>query len=160
MDNTFSKNTSQAALASGPPSAPTPPLKGQKMDPAIGKLSEDLGMSLRTLRMLEERYSTVRKKMQVSDQNTIEDTNKIFTSLKLISKDISDLKLKIEDMRVKLGSFENEIKEMADKQDLKVLQRYLELWEPMQFMTEKQAIQLIRDALKQMREKESAEKTK
>ncbi len=56
--------------------------------------------------------------------------------------------MKVEDMRLKLGMFEKEIKEMADKQDVRVLQRYIELWEPMQFLTEKQAIQLIRDTLK------------
>lgn len=129
--------------------------KGQKVDANLNKMTDDLGQTLRILRMLEERYSTLRKKMQMSDQNIIDDTNKIFTQLKLIVKDISDLKIKIEDMRIKLDMFQNEIKEMATRQDLTVLQRYIELWEPMQFMTEKQAINLIRDALK---EKETSKK--
>lgn len=126
--------------------------KSQKSDPAIVKLGENLNQTLRTLRMLEERYSGLRKKMQMSDQNMIEDTNKLFTQLKLISTDISDLKMKIEDMRQKLEIFSKEIDEMASKQEVTVLQRYIELWQPMNFMTEKEAIALIKDALKQKNE--------
>ena len=147
-------NFSSPGMAQPPP---IPPSRG-KTDPAIAKISEDMTQALRTLRMLEDRYSTIRKKMQMSDQNMIEDTNKVFTQLKVIVKDITDLKIKVEDMRVKLGVFENEIKDMADKQDLKVLQRYVELWQPMDFMTEKQAIQLIRVAMKQYKEMEDIKK--
>jgi len=137
----------------------SPPLSTQKgqSDAALGKINEDLGQALRTLRMLEERYSTLRKKMQMSDQNIIDDTNRIFTSLKLVVKDIDSLKMKVEDMRLKLNMFAGEIKEMAPRQDLKILERYLDMWEPMQFLTEKQAIQMIKDALK---EKDMSEKKK
>jgi hypothetical protein len=154
MENINQQNNPQNSFMGV--NAPQAPLKGEKIDSVTTKLNDDLGQALRTLRMLEERYSTIRAKIQVSDQNIIEDTNRIFTQLKLIVKDITDLKIKIEDMRIKLNTFSNEIKEMASKQDLKVLQRYIEMWEPMQFMTEKQAISLIKAAFK---EKEDSRKS-
>ncbi len=157
MENQAQKNDSPPSFT-GSPSQIQIPQKGEKMDVSLNKVGEEIGQSLRTLRMLEERYSTIRSKIQVSDQNIIEDTNKIFTQLKLIVKDITDLKIKIEDMRLKLNTFSTEIKEMASKQDVKVLQRYVEMWEPMQFLTEKQAIQIIREALRQYKEKEEIRK--
>ena len=120
-----------------------------KQDPVMSGLNEQLNQSLRTLRMLEERYSTLRKKMQLSEQNMIEDTNKVFTQIKLIVSDINELKMKISDIKQKLDIFEKEIDEMATRQDVMVLQRYMDMWEPMQFLTEKDAIKLIKDALRQ-----------
>lgn len=113
------------------------------------KLNDNISEVSRTLRMLEERYVSIRRKMQVSDQYIIDDTNKIFTKLKLIVKDIEDIKLDIVEIKEKLEIFSNEIGEMANKQDLKVIQKYIELWQPMTFLTEKQALSMIKDEIEE-----------
>lgn len=132
--------------------------KAPKTDPALTSLNEELNQSLRTLRMLEERYSTLRKKMQLSEQNIIDDTNKIFTQIKLIVSDINDLKMKVNDIRQKLEIFEREIEGMASRQDVIILQRYLDMWEPMTFLTEKDAIKLIREAIIQKEKQKLSKK--
>lgn len=122
--------------------------KHLKVNPEMSKINEKFAAISRTLRILEERYMTLRKKTQISDKNIIYDTNKIFTELKLAVNDISEIKVNIEEMQQKLETFSSEIKDMANSKDLKILQKYIELWEPIQFLTEKEAIKIINDYLK------------
>ena len=123
------------------------PQKNIKIDPALIKTNEKLSDISRSLRMLEERYDTLRKKNQMSDQNLIDDTSKIFTKIKIVFEDINSIKLDMEEMKQKLDTFGIEIKEMANSHDLKILQKYVDMWEPMKFLTEKEALRIIRDEL-------------
>ena len=106
----------------------------------------------RSVRMLEERYTTLRKKNQISDQNIIDDTNKTFMKLKQLFNEINDVKVNIDEMKEKLDIFSIEIGEMASRHELKVLKNYINLWEPMKFLTEKQAIRIIKEELSSKKE--------
>ena len=124
-----------------------PPPKNKTGEANLDKFREDISNLFRTLRILEERYITLRKKSQLSDQSAIEDTNNIFTHLKLINQDIENIKVDIMEIGEKLNVFQKEIEGMASIQDLKVLQKYVEMWEPIDFITESEALKIIRDEI-------------
>lgn len=89
----------------------------------------------RRLRVLEERYSNLRKKIQLSDQNLIESERSFIKEIHTANDEIMELKRGTNDFSEKILLFQEELRQSARKQDVKILEKYLLLWSPQQFVT-------------------------
>ena len=89
----------------------------------------------RRLRILEERYSNLRKKMQLTDQNLIESEKSFNKEVRSFNDETMDLKRNIADFEEKVAIFSNEMSNVAKKTELKVIEKYLALWNPTTFVT-------------------------
>ena len=83
--------------------------KSQKTDNSqeLSTISSNIGNLNRRLRVLEERYTNLRKKSQLTDQNMLHIDKKII----------------------------EEIKTCAKNEDIKVIEKYVNMWEPVKFVT-------------------------
>ncbi|PLW80787.1 hypothetical protein C0585_00785 [Candidatus Woesearchaeota archaeon] len=113
----------------------------------INQINVDINTLSRRIRMMEERYYNLRKKTQLTDQNMLDDNKRINNQLKYFTSNIKELKKKVTDISEKLSMFDEELKDTAKKRDLTIIDKYLEFWEPMNFLTEKDARQIIKDFL-------------
>lgn len=104
---------------------------------------ENLSKSITTigsrLRVLEERYSNIRKKSQMIDENLLDFEREIREELRSISQDILDLKRSASDINENLISISAELKSSVRQDELKVFEKYLEMWQPMNFLTKSEA---------------------
>ena len=91
-----------------------------------------------TLRILEERYSNLRNKSQLSEQNLIDIEKDVTKDMKILSEEIMDLKHDIKDIHEKLTIITNEMQNLANKDEFKVLDKYLDMWQPLNFVTRKE----------------------
>ncbi len=98
----------------------------------VASLITDLDRRLRTL---EERYSNLRKKLQLTDQNLIESERSFGKELRTFSDELLELKRNSNDFSEKTILFQNELENTAKKNDVKVLEKYLALWSPSTFVT-------------------------
>ncbi|MBN2421318.1 hypothetical protein JXB27_03510 [Candidatus Woesearchaeota archaeon] len=89
----------------------------------------------RSVKTVEDRFSTMHKKAQVTEQNMIANDKKLFGEIKIINSELMDLKSEIADMKEKLILLVKELKLSATKEEVGVLQKYLSYWEPMNFVT-------------------------
>ncbi|MFA5797027.1 MAG: hypothetical protein WC916_03260 [Candidatus Woesearchaeota archaeon] len=89
----------------------------------------------RRLRTLEERYGNLRKKVQLSDQNLIESERSFIKEIRTVNDELMDLKRTMNDFSEKILIFHDELNKSAKKQDVKVIEKYLLLWSPQQFVT-------------------------
>jgi len=119
--------------------------KPTKYDPMFSSLNEQINNLTRRIRILEERYSNLRKKTQVTDQNMIEDVKNLSTDIKLLNQDITELKKQMLDFNEKTNLLINEIKQSVKKHEFMLLDKYINLWEPMKFLTFDDAVKLIKD---------------
>ncbi|MGV8151261.1 MAG: hypothetical protein ACP5NV_06045 [Candidatus Woesearchaeota archaeon] len=101
----------------------------------IASIITDLDRRLRTL---EERYSNVRKKLQLTDQNMIESERSFVKEIKAINDDTLKLKKQVNDYSEKMSILSEEVGESAKRVDLKVIEKYLALWNPQIFVTRKE----------------------
>lgn len=122
-------------------------MTNQAVSTPITQLNTDMSSLSRRIRMLEERYYNLRKKTQLTDQNMLEDNKKITTHMDYFKTSIKEVKKKVADITEKLSMFDEEMKDTAKKRDITLINKYLEFWEPMVFLTEKDAIKLIGDTL-------------
>ena len=91
----------------------------------------------RRLRMLEERYSNLRKKIQLTDSNLIDSEKTYSKELRTFNDELLELKRSTSDFADKVLIFSGEMDNTAKKNDLKVLEKYLAMWDPRLFVTRK-----------------------
>ncbi|MFH1316824.1 MAG: hypothetical protein ABII01_04860 [Candidatus Woesearchaeota archaeon] len=103
-------------------------------------------VSLR-LRVLEERYTNLRRKTQVIEQNMLNAHKQIKEEIKMNNSDMTDMKRDIKDIKNKMRQIVLELKNCALKEDLNVLRKYVEMWEPINFVTQNQAEKMIQEAI-------------
>lgn len=137
---------------------PEKPEDGKSQDknkkPVAVKKETEIGMPqpvsnqfeeiMRRLRLLEERYSGLRKKTQFTEQNMLKDAKDLFIEIKTLNETISELKNEMVFLNEKIVKLESEIESSVNKSDLNALSKYIELWQPMEFLTRKQAEDLLK----------------
>ncbi len=132
----------QAPLAPGqipnrpqmPPIQPKP--KKQQIDPAmVEHVAKSVNAVGANLRILEERYALMRNRNQVAEEGMVELQRSLNKDFKNLSDEITDLKHSLKEIVDSLRLIDAEMKNLVKKEELKVLDRYLDFWQPMNFVT-------------------------
>ena len=111
-----------------------PPFKSkesQELVNVLGKVSSNL-------KILEDRYSNLRRKTQLTDQVLIETQRGFAKEKRLINEDLLEVKRKIQDMSDDLDEMKKELSEAVSMDDFIVLKKYVEYWELLRFVTRKE----------------------
>jgi hypothetical protein len=123
---------------------PQQPVKKQAPDfEAFNRISKNVNNVAANLRILEERYSTLRNKSQVSEQSMISMEKDIRADIRLLSDDLLDLKRNLSDIKDKLRLISGEVSNLVKKEDFKVVERYVDMWQPMNFVTKNELDKLV-----------------
>ncbi len=113
------------------PSAPTHTVqKATQPSPSV-----NLSSLTRRVRMLEERYTKASNRMDMDEHALIDFKKKVNIEIRTINSDLDDIKRDIADIKEKITMIVKELKTTARKGDVNVLKKYLELWEPLNFIT-------------------------
>ena len=128
-------------------SKPVKPKKEKPLDPRVISLLKEVSNLSTKLRLLEERYTNLRKKTQVTDQNMLEAHKKINVEVKTSNSDVNDMRRGLNKITDEIRLIVSELKETAKKEDVIIMQRYLDLWEPLNFVT-REELERMADQLK------------
>ncbi|MBI2147760.1 hypothetical protein HYU19_04785 [Candidatus Woesearchaeota archaeon] len=127
------------------------PSKGQKkQDASASDISNQLLNASRRLRILEERYSTLRKKTTVTDTNMLEHYQDFGRSIQLANDELTELRRDLIDLRDKMRLLVRELKSCATSEEVKILQNYLSFWEPVNFVTRNEVEKIIEEKLDEL----------
>ncbi len=116
---------------------------------------QEKGMSDATsgVRGLEEKYSNLTRRMQLLEQNVIGYNKRAVTDLKSLNSEIMEVKKQIDDLNEKIGLIAKELQTLAKKEDVDILRKYLDLWEPVNFVTQVGVDRAVQRALEEKTEK-------
>lgn len=114
-------------------------------------VSEELESTINRLRVLEERYTNMQTELRVTEENMISRNKKITTEVKSISMEINELKKEVNEIKDNILLMIREMQGFSKKEDTKVLQKYIEMWEPMNFVTHKEVEDIISEKLSEKR---------
>jgi predicted RNase H-like nuclease (RuvC/YqgF family) len=126
------------------------PKDNSKLETEVQELRQEVNSLTRRIREIEEKNQNQRKKLNVIDTNIMNQSKKISTETKIMYSEIDELKHILEDFDNKMLLMIKEIKQCAKDQDLKVLQKYMEIWEPMRFVTRNEVKKIIKDIIEDM----------
>lgn len=135
------------------PQPPEPPAKkglfGQKPAPGPGPevsgLTEQINNLSARIRISEERFSDLRKRLDFIEQNLLSNHKKAMGDIKLLGEDVHQLKHSLTDVQDRIITVIKELRLTARKDDINVLKRYIELWDPVKFVTADQAEKIARE---------------
>src|SRR3989344_1121327 len=90
------------------------------------------------LRLLESRYNAVRDRVLITNQNMISGYKKIHEEIREIKTDMFEIKNSIKKIAEELRFF-------AKKEQVKVLEKYIDLWNPLKFVTEEELRRVLEE---------------
>lgn len=103
-------------------------------------------------RVLEGKYNLLRDRVLVINQNMIEEYKKILAEVKEINTDIKNVQEEIFKLKETIKHLIKELSLFAKKEDVHALEKYINIWDPMKFVTEKDVDRIIEERLKQISE--------
>jgi len=127
--------------------------KNMPQQPDFGAVQEDISNVSRRLRTLEEGFTNLRRALQVTDQNMLGKNKAFATEIRTIVSDISDIKSDINNIKEKIIELVNDLEEAAKKEEVKVLEKYINFWNPVKFVTQNEVETIVKDILKREKDK-------
>ncbi|MFH1064869.1 MAG: hypothetical protein V1729_07325 [Candidatus Woesearchaeota archaeon] len=119
------------------------PKPGADLSKSVSDIAGEVNNLGRRMMVIEERYTNLRKKTQVTDQNMLNSNKKIMTEIQTMHSQLDDFKKQLDDIIEKMKIIVRELKECAKRQDVDVLQKYINIWEPINFVTRDTVTKMI-----------------
>jgi hypothetical protein len=86
----------------------------------------------------------MQKRAGITEENMLSGSKKASASIKAITSEISDIRVEIVQIKEKIELIVQELRQSAKKQEIKVVESYLELWDLSQFVTQKDIENIVR----------------
>ncbi|MBI2142975.1 hypothetical protein HYU20_01385 [Candidatus Woesearchaeota archaeon] len=116
---------------------------------APSQLSQSIGEIERRLRSLEEKYSNLERRSQVTEENMLSSNRKMKAEIKLGSEEISELKAQLAEVNEKIKALVREFQGFARAEDVDVIRKYLNLIEPLGFVTQNEVERIVRQKVEE-----------
>jgi len=110
------------------------------------------------VRVLESRYALMRDRLFLINQNMLTEYKKLNKDIGFISDELKNLKLEMNEIKTLLRNIVNEMQGFARKEEVRVVEKYLEIMNPLNFMTEKDVKRIIRGEYHSKNNKRSADR--
>tara|TARA_Y100000310_G_scaffold333190_1_gene410228 strand:+ start:287 stop:742 length:456 start_codon:yes stop_codon:yes gene_type:complete len=122
--------------------------KSAPAQPDFSVVTEDIGNLGRRLRILEESVTNIRRALHLTEQNML-GKNKVFaTEIRTLTSDTADIKSGIAEIKEKIFELIKELKETAKRDEVKVLEKYINFWNPVKFVTQNEVEAIVKELIK------------
>lgn len=116
--------------------------------PGFSEVKGDINNLERRLRVLEEGFTNIRRSLQVAEQNMLSKNKTFSTEIRTLTSDINEIRKEISDIKEKVLMVLKELESAAKINEVKVLEKYINLWNPVKFVTQNEVEQIIDEKLK------------
>jgi len=96
------------------------------------------------IRILEGKYNLTRERMLLINQNMIDHYKDLNTEIKTLNIEIKEMKETLEVIKETSTNIVKELSFFARKDQLKVLEKYINMWNPLNFITEEEVLELLK----------------
>ena len=117
--------------------------KEEKVDEAKISLNNQLVNISRRLQILEGKHDNLRSKTTLFENNNTDLTNSLRNDINKINQEIENLKTDVKKTNDTLKLVIEELKLRAKDSDLKVLEKYVDFFNPLKYTTEKEVRAII-----------------
>ena len=90
------------------------------------------------IRSLESKYNLLGERLLIVNENMINQLKKNAVETKAINEDIKEIKSELFKSKEVMKDLMKEMEFFATKENIKVLEKYINLWDPLKFVTEAQ----------------------
>ena len=101
-------------------------------------VSQVLSDIVNRIRSLEGKYNILAERLLIVNQNMITQFKKSNVEFKAINSDMKDNQKQIFNSKETVADLAKEMHFFATKEEIKVLEKYINLWDPMKFVSQKE----------------------
>jgi len=98
------------------------------------------------LRALERKHIELKEKVLVINQNMLEEFKTLLNEIKGVTTDLKEIKDSTAKFQITIKQLVSELDSFANKDQVKALEKYINLWSPLNFVTEEEVKSLIKTA--------------
>jgi len=95
------------------------------------------------IRILEGKYTVTRERMLLINQNMIDHYKILTTEIRSINEELREIKESLELIKETTRNMVKEMSFFARKEQMKVLEKYINMWNPLNFVTEEQVLEML-----------------
>jgi hypothetical protein len=106
-------------------------------------MGQVMGELVNRVRILESKQSLFAEKLLIMNENMLEEYKKMMDEVKKVNSQVVALKDDIGNMQNIMRHLTQEASGFAKQDDLKVLEKYINVWNPLNFVTEKDVLRLM-----------------
>ena len=125
----------------------------ESKEPSASFLSQEMSNLSTRLRVLEERSSNIRKKQQIIEQGMLSQRKKFNDEVEVLKEEIDEIKRTMTEIENKIIMLIKELRLTSKKEDTDVLKKYIEMWEPLNFVTHNQVDKVVAEAIEKLKGK-------
>lgn len=126
----------QKGFFSQKPAAPTGP------DP---QLLSEIGQVTRRVKLLEGTIDTLRGTLKVLEQNFLREQKENRRDIKVIEEENNELRDTVRATKETMKLMVQDVRNLANKEDVEVIKKYLEMWNPVNFITREQTEKMLQE---------------
>ncbi len=107
-------------------------------------LAAELANLNRRLRVMEEHISTLRSHMELIDASLNEKHKSNIDDIREMQANIREIKVEVLENKQFSERITNKLSDFANKESIKVLERYINFWDPLHYVTKQEVEDLIK----------------
>ena len=117
--------------------------------PSLTYITQEMTTLGTRLRVLEERSSNMKKKQGIVEQNMLSHRKKYSDEIGLLRDEIDEMKRVMTEIENRIMMIIKELRMSAKKEEVDSLKKYVELWEPVKFVTQNQVENITREIVEE-----------
>ncbi len=120
-----------------------------KQPPAPTTPPPNSGKALRAIKILEERISNLDKKAELIENNILSVNKRQNVEIKTVHLKMLEMERDITNIKRKIVEIAADLKNFARTEDIETVKKYLDLWQPLNFVTRQEIEEIIDEKLRQ-----------
>jgi len=132
-------------------------MAAQEMIAGLGDTSSVLNNLNGRMRLLEERFMQLRENLELLNENLMDGHKDVLKRIKNLDNEIKGLKKENLELTNTTNHIIKEVGLFARKDSVRVLEKYISMWDPLKFTTEEDVKNLIKEQIKKTEEENKEE---
>jgi len=134
-----------------PQSSQPQPVKrlSPQMEEFESKAGEQISNISQRLKLVEQRIDNLRGHLELIDNSVVDKHKEVISEMRDVEDGMRSLRADIDMLKDLTERISKRMEALASREEVKVLQRYVELWQPLQFVTRSEVKTVVQNALKE-----------
>jgi hypothetical protein len=100
---------------------------------------------------LESKHELLRERVITLGDSFIKNRERLKKEINFVKDELREIKNSLHELDEKVSQIINETENFARKEELRLLERYMKLWEPLKFVKAEEVKEMIDDAIKNLK---------